>query len=133
MWDRLDEVDRRASEGHSGGFDLAQPRDAFPAERRGDSDTGLTGPAAREIFDLSEARLPDVAHQSKCPLMFLRDSPQLDVAPAVRPVLEQSLPEPRRASLPLGARSSDVKSDVPLPQLAWTEPRPDVPERRSER
>ena len=136
MGDRPDEAGRRVSEDHSDGFDLAQPRDAFPVERRDDSDMGLIGPAAREIFDLSAVRLPDVAHpgcRSKCPPMFLRDSLLLDVALAARPVLQQSLPEPRRASLPLGARSSDVQSDVPLPQLAWTEPRPDVPERHLER
>lgn len=134
MGDRPDEAGRRVSEDHSDGFDLAKPRDAFPVERRGDSDKGLTGPAAREIFDLSEARLPDVAHlgrRSKCPPMFLRDSPLLDVALAARPVLVKSS-ELRRASLQLGAQSSDVLSDVQPPEAAWTELLPDARERHSE-
>jgi hypothetical protein len=103
--------------------------------RRGDSDKGLTGPTALEIFDRSAARLPDVAHLkhwSKCPPMFLRDSPLRDVALATRPVLEQSLPEQRPASLQLGARSSDVRWDVQLPEVAWTEPLQDAPDRRPE-
>ncbi len=134
MGDRPDEAGRRVSEDHSDGFDLAKPRDAFPVERRGDPDKGLTGPAAREIFDLSEARLPDVAHlgrRSKCPPMFLRDSPLLDVALAARPVLVKSS-ELRRASLQLGAQSSDVLSDVQPPEAAWTELLPDAPGRHSQ-
>jgi hypothetical protein len=95
---------------------------------------GLTGPAAREIFDPSAARLPDVAHlehRSKCPPMFLRDSPLPDAALAARPVFEHSS-ELRRASLQLGARSSDAQLDVRLPEAAWTELLRDGPERHSQ-
>jgi hypothetical protein len=94
----------------------------------------LIGPAAREIFDPSEARLPDVAHlgcRSKCPRMFLRDSPLLDVALVARPVSEQSFPELRRASPQLGARLSDVQSDVQPPERAWSKLQQDVLGRHS--
>jgi hypothetical protein len=42
------------------------------------------------------------------------------------------LPEQRPASLPLGARSSDVRWDVPLPEVEWTEPLSDAPDRPRE-
>jgi hypothetical protein len=57
--------DRRVAEDRSVAPDREKPRCAFLAERRGDFDKGLTGLGALEIFDLSVARLPDVAHRAR--------------------------------------------------------------------
>jgi hypothetical protein len=62
MADRPDEVDHRVSGDRLVGFVPAQLPDAFLEELPDDSDTGRTGPAAREIFDLLAARLPVSAH-----------------------------------------------------------------------
>jgi hypothetical protein len=95
MADRPDEVDHRVSGDRSAGLGLAQLPDAFLAERRDDSDTGLTGPDAQKIFDPLAERLRDAAHPKleKFPPPYRSHRPDwlpLDVALAARPVLEPS-------------------------------------------
>jgi hypothetical protein len=114
--DRRDEVALPVSEDHWAGFDLAQLQGAFPEERRYDSDKGLTGQDAQEIFDLLAAGLQDAAHPehlSKYPAFQANWLPP-DAAQGARP-----------ASLQSGA-----KSDVQSQEAARTERPPGAPERQ---
>jgi hypothetical protein len=99
MGDRRDAADHPVSADRSAGFDRAQPRGAFPEERRDDFGKDQLGPGAREISGLLAARLQDVAHPAYL-LKYLvprTDWLPLDAALAVRLVAESSLQEPRPA------------------------------------
>jgi hypothetical protein len=100
MGDRPDAADHRVSADRRAGFGRAQPRGAFPEERRDDSGKGQPGPDAREISGPLVAVLPDVAHPACLKyLASLPDWPPLDAALAVRLVAESSLLEPCPVSL----------------------------------
>lgn len=99
--DRRDAADHPVSADRSAGFDRAQPRGAFPEERRDDFGRDQPGPDAREIFDPLAARLQDVAlpaHPLKYPVPRSEWLP-LDAAPAVR-----LASPPLRASPPVSLR-----------------------------
>jgi hypothetical protein len=93
--------DRRDAADHPAGFDRAQPRGAFPEERRDDSGKAQLGLDAQGTFDPLAARLQDVAHPAHPSKYLVPRSgwPLLAAASAVRPVAKSSLQEPRPVSL----------------------------------